>query len=61
MNIYVCIYTYIYVCVYIVYVYMYAYIYMYICVYMWKQHFENLLGNPLKDTHEPIARIFSKQ
>ena len=28
---------------------------------LWKQHFENLLGNPLKITHEPITRIISKQ
>ena len=28
---------------------------------MWKQHFENLLGNPPKITHEPITRIISKQ
>ena len=28
---------------------------------LWKQHFENLLGNPLKITHEPITRIFCKQ
>ena len=28
---------------------------------LWKQHFENLLGNPLKRTHEPITRIISKQ
>ena len=28
---------------------------------VWKQHFENLLGNPLKVTHEPITRFFSKQ
>ena len=27
----------------------------------WKQHFENLLGNPPKVTHEPITRIISKQ
>ena len=27
----------------------------------WKQHFENLLGNPPKVTHEPIIRIISKQ
>ena len=27
----------------------------------WKQHFENLLGNPPKVTHEPIMRIISKQ
>ena len=26
-----------------------------------KQHFENLLGNPPKVTHEPITRIISKQ
>ena len=28
---------------------------------LWKQHFKNLLGNPLKVTHEPITRIISKQ
>ena len=28
---------------------------------LWKQHFENLLGNPLKITHEPITRTISKQ
>ena len=28
---------------------------------LWKQHFENLLGNPPKVTHEPTARIISKQ
>ena len=28
---------------------------------LWKQHFENLLGNPPKFTHEPITRIISKQ
>ena len=28
---------------------------------LWKQHFENLLGNPLKVTHEPTTRIISKQ
>ena len=27
---------------------------------LWKQHFENLLGNPQKVTHEPITRIISK-
>ena len=27
----------------------------------WKQHFENLIGNPPKITHEPITRIISKQ
>ena len=27
----------------------------------WKQHFENLLGNPSKGIHEPITRIISKQ
>ncbi len=26
-----------------------------------KQHFENLLGNPLKVMYEPITRIISKQ
>ena len=30
-------------------------------VKQWKQHFENLLGNPPKITHEPITRIISKQ
>ena len=30
-------------------------------IYMWKQHFENLLRNPPKVTHEPITRIISKQ
>ena len=28
---------------------------------LWKQHFQNLLGNPPKVTHEPITRIISKQ
>ena len=28
---------------------------------LWKQHFENLLGNPPKVTQEPINRIISKQ
>ena len=28
---------------------------------LWKQHFENLPGNPPKITHEPITRIISKQ
>ena len=28
---------------------------------LWKQHFENLLGNPPKVTHELITRIISKQ
>ena len=28
---------------------------------LWKQHFENLLRNPPKITHEPITRIISKQ
>ena len=28
---------------------------------LWKQHFENLLGNSPKVTHEPITRIISKQ
>ena len=27
----------------------------------WKQHFENLLGNPQKVTYKPITRIISKQ
>ena len=30
-------------------------------VKLWKQHFENLLGNPPKVTNEPITRILSKQ
>ena len=30
-------------------------------VKLWKQHFENLLGNPPKVTNEPIIRIISKQ
>ena len=28
---------------------------------LWKQHFENLLGNPPKVTQEPITRIIRKQ
>ena len=28
---------------------------------LWKQHFENLLGNPPKVIHEPITRIISNQ
>ena len=28
---------------------------------LWKKHFEHLLGNPPKDTHEPITRTISKQ
>ena len=28
---------------------------------LWKQHFENLLGNPPKVTYEPITEIISKQ
>ena len=28
---------------------------------LWKQHFEHLLGNPPKVTHEPITRIIWKQ
>ena len=28
---------------------------------LWKQHFENILGNPPKVTHELITRIISKQ
>ena len=28
---------------------------------LWKQHFENLLGNPPKYPHEPITRIISKE
>ena len=30
-------------------------------VRLWKQHFENLLGNPRKVTNEPITRVISKQ
>ena len=30
-------------------------------VKLWKQHFENLLGNPPKVTNEPITRIISNQ
>ena len=30
-------------------------------IHLWKQHFENLLGNLPKVTHEPIMRIISKQ
>ena len=30
-------------------------------IQLWKPHFENLLGNHLKVTHEPITRIISKQ
>ena len=30
-------------------------------IQLWKQHFENLLGNSSKVTHEPITRIISKQ
>ena len=30
-------------------------------MHLWKQHFENLLGNPQEVTHEPIMRIISKQ
>ena len=28
---------------------------------LWKQHFENLQGNPPKETHEPITTIICKQ
>ena len=28
---------------------------------LWKQYFENLLGNPTKVKHEPLTRIISKQ
>ena len=30
-------------------------------IHLWKQHFENLLENPPKSTHEPITKIISKQ
>ena len=30
-------------------------------IILWKQHFENLQGNPPKVTHEPITRIIKKQ
>ena len=55
------------------YSYKHIYIYIYVAkaklkatsqqerIKLWKQHFKNLLGNPLKVTHEPITRIISKQ
>ena len=30
-------------------------------IHLWKQHLENLLGNPPEVTHEPITRILRKQ
>ena len=30
-------------------------------IHLWKQHFENLLGNPPKVTYESITRIIYKQ
>ena len=30
-------------------------------VNLWKEHFQNVLGNPLKVTYEPITTIISKQ
>ena len=30
-------------------------------IQLWKEHFENLLGNPPKVTHEPITRVISKE
>ena len=30
-------------------------------IQLWKQHFENLLGNPVKVKHEQITRIINKQ
>ena len=30
-------------------------------IQLWKEHFKNLLGNPLKVTHDPIMRVISKQ
>ena len=30
-------------------------------IHLWKQHFENLLGNPPKVRHEPVTRIISEQ
>ena len=30
-------------------------------IHLWKQHFENLLGNPPEVTHKPITKIISKQ
>ena len=30
-------------------------------IHIWKQHFEKILVNPPKVTHEPITRIISKQ
>ena len=29
-------------------------------IQLWKQHYENLFGNPLKVTHEPIMAIICK-
>ena len=29
--------------------------------HLWKQHFENLHGNPPKVTHEPVTRIISNE
>ena len=28
---------------------------------LWKQYFQNLLGNPPKVTHEPVKKIIRKQ
>ena len=30
-------------------------------IHIWKQHFENLLGNPPEVTKKPITRIINKQ
>ena len=30
-------------------------------IYLWKKHFENLIGKPPKVTHEPITKIISYQ
>ena len=30
-------------------------------IHLWKQHFENLLGKPLKVTHEPITKVIRNQ
>ena len=30
-------------------------------IHLWKQHFENLLRNPPKVSHEQITRMISKQ
>ena len=40
----------------------YTHTHTHIYIYkLWKQHFENLLGNPPKVIREPINRVISKQ